>query len=83
MTITRSHLAAVSLALSGLATMIGGLPDWSTAVEPAFISGALLMVSSLGFALSGEPVQGRKVFTSEERAAAQATSATGIFKLWK
>jgi len=82
MKITIGHISAVGALLVGGGMMVGGYHDWSEALTPMNVSGALIMVGGFLKALSGEPVQGRRIYTPEERAAAKPTPSTGIFKLW-
>lgn len=71
MKLTASHWAVIAAQLVTFATMIGGLQHgWHDLFTPAFVSAFLLQVGTLIFALTREPIQGRTIWTDEEREAA-------------
>lgn len=65
--ITIGHISAVGAVLVGLGVMVSGYHNWHEALTPMNIGGALIMLGGFAKALAGEPVQGRKVLTEEER----------------
>lgn len=71
---TKGHTLVVLAVLGGLGTMIVAVPDWHMLVTTKFIGGLLILLSGIGKAMMSDAVQGRTVWSPEEREA-QATAA--------
>lgn len=70
---TKGHSFILFAVLGGIGTMIAAAPDWHVLVTTKFIGGLLLLLAGIGKALTSDAVQGRTVWSPEEREA-QATA---------
>ena len=69
MNIKSSHRFIIAGQLMTFAALIGGLEHgWHDALTPMFVAAVIMQLATLISALAGEPIQGRTVWTPEQRA---------------
>lgn len=47
MTFSKANVAAIGLALAGVAAQIGSLPNWHAATAPAFVAGVIAVLGGV------------------------------------
>lgn len=63
-----SHWAAIAGQLAAFATLIGGLKHgWRDLLTPEIVAALFFQVSTFIVAITGDPIQGRTVYTPVER----------------